>query len=268
MVFSIPSNPDRSMILANEVLWSVSLKYHLCACPRGLCTLTPAVIASHVLSVLNKFGFQYVGCTGNTCPAFQEWVDTCFEQFAIAFGLKTNFPFFPLQRTPAMGSCLTAKAEWAACSTSLSFQIQTWWKSSSEQRTATLGFCVCTARPKMVLGVPALKTNPESVKKDGVYARIEARVWYVETFDQARSQEHWRGAMKWTSGIFWTEGVVENGEWCEKGIVEEKGNCAFWHKEKVVKLQTGCTLPFCFPASATRTGSEIPSLWRPERVSE
>lgn len=98
--------------------------------------------ASHVLSVPNKF-VQYVGCTSNTCPTFKDSVDIWFEQLAVEFGLKTNFPFFPLQRTPATGSCLTAKAEWAACSTSLSFQIQTWWKSSSEQRTASLGFCVC-----------------------------------------------------------------------------------------------------------------------------
>ncbi|KAF2985473.1 hypothetical protein EK904_000134, partial [Melospiza melodia maxima] len=62
------------------------------------------------------------------------------------------------------------------------------------------------------------------------------------------------------------ERVVENGKWCEKGSVEEKGNCVFWHKEKVVKLQTGCTLLLCFPASATRTGSEILSLWRPEKM--
>lgn len=192
---------------------------------RHTCCHCAGNSASHVLSVLNKFGFQYVGCTENTCPTFKEWVDICFEQIPVESGLKINFPFFPLQRTPATGSCLTAKAEWAACSTSLSFQIQTWWKSSSEQRTASLGFRVCTARPKMVLSVPTLKTNPESLKKDKVFSQIEARVWYVETFHQARSQGQWRGVMKWTSEIFWTEGVIENGKWCEKGSVEEKRNC-------------------------------------------
>lgn len=267
MVFSISSNPDHSMVLAKEVLCCVSLKYHLGVCAhRRTCCHCAGNSASHILSVLNKYGFQYVRCAGNTCPSFKERVDICFEQ--LEFGLKTNFPFFPLQRTSTTGSCLTAKAEWAAYSTSLSFQIQTWWKSSSEQRTASLGFCVCTLRPKMVLSVPTLKTNPENLKKDKVYSQIEARVWYVETFHQVRSQEHWREVMKWTSDIFWTERIVENEKWCEKGSVEEKGNYIFWHQEKVVKLQTGCTLLLCFPASATRTGSENLSLWRPERVSE
>lgn len=106
---------------------------------------------------------------------------------------------------------------------------------------STLGFCVCTARAKMALSVPTLKTNPESLKKQSLFPNWS---WYVETFHQARSQEQWRGVMKWMSEIFWTKRVVENGKWCEKGSVEEKGNCVFWHKEKVVKLQTGCTLLF------------------------
>lgn len=214
MVFSIPSNPDYSMVLAKEILWGVSLKYHLgVSAYWHTCCYCVGNSASHILTHIlcpEQIGFQYVGCTGNTCPTLKEWVGICFEQ--LEFGLKTNFPFFPLQRTPATGSCLTAKAEWAACSTSLSFQILTWWKSSSEQRTASLGFCVCTARPKMVLGVPTLKTNPESLKKDKAYSQIEARVWHVETFHQERSQERWRGVMKWMSDIFWTERVVENGK--------------------------------------------------------
>lgn len=84
----------------------------------------------------------------------------------LSWGL-TLFPLFPLQRTPAMGSRPTAKAGWAACSTSLSFRTQTWWKSSSEQRVASLGCHGHTSRPEDVVGVPTLQTNWENLKKDG-----------------------------------------------------------------------------------------------------
>lgn len=41
---------------------------------------------------------------------------------------------------------------------------------------------------------------------------------------------------------------MENCRWLEKVIIEERGNCIFWCKEKGAKLQTGCTGPFWFTA--------------------
>lgn len=54
---------------------------------------------------------------------------------------------------------------------------------------------------------------------------------------------------------------MENCRWLEKVIIEERGNCIFWCKEKGAKLQTGCTGPFWFTASATRTGAKSWLFW-------
>lgn len=54
---------------------------------------------------------------------------------------------------------------------------------------------------------------------------------------------------------------MENCRWLEKVIIEERGNCIFWFKEKGAKLQTGCTGLFWFTASAARTGAKSWLFW-------
>lgn len=49
---------------------------------------------------------------------------------------------------------------------------------------------------------------------------------------------------------------MENCRWLEKVIIEERGNCIFWCKEKGDKLRTGCTGPLWFTASAARIGAK------------
>lgn len=188
-----------------------------------------------------------------------------FKQFVTGFELKTDFASFPLQRTPATESRPTAKAGWAACSTSPNFQTQTWWKSSSEQRVVSglsWAYTHVWEHRRCANLKNWLSEFEEGRRKFVPELKLESAMQRLGTRREIkRTQEERWDVMRWMFGTFWVEGDFENRRWPEKVGIEEIGNCIFWWRRRVAGLQTGCTGHFCFAASAARTGAKSWHFW-------